>query len=168
MRIKIMIVLSVLVLVVLNYGIYKKEQIKKNGEIILLELAPVDPRSLIQGDCMRLRYAVERSALVKELPVYQKRGYMVIRPDKNKIAQFVRFQNKKALAKGERLLRFHKKYGMVKIVPDSFMFQEGHAKYYREAKYGIFKFNDSGKYLLVGLADKNREAIRVDEKNKKL
>ncbi|MFT6791681.1 MAG: hypothetical protein ACJA04_000891 [Cellvibrionaceae bacterium] len=48
------VILSILVLGVLNYGIYQKQKIKDHGEIVLLELAPVDPRSLMQGDYMRL------------------------------------------------------------------------------------------------------------------
>jgi uncharacterized membrane-anchored protein len=159
MRTKIMITLSVLILAALNYGIYEKEQIKENGETLLLELAPVDPRSLMQGDYMRLRYAIARTALAKELEPHQKRGYMVIRPDKNNVAQFVRFHNGEELTEGEKLLHFHKKNYSLRIVPDSFFFQEGHAKHYRHAKYGVFKFGNSGKPLLIGLAGGNRALL---------
>lgn len=163
MRTKIMIILSVAVLAALNYGIYEKEQIKEHGETLLLELAPVDPRSLMQGDYMRLRYAIERNAPAKELASHQKRGYMVIRPDDHNVAQFVRFHKEDDLATGEKLLHFHKQYRRVRIVPDSFFFQEGHAKHYEDAKYGVFKFDDSGKHLLVGLADENRQEIEVTD-----
>lgn len=161
MRTKIMIALSVLVLAVLNYGIYEKEQIKENGETLLLELAPRDPRSLMQGDYMQLRYAIGRKVPVKELASHQKRGYMVIRPDENNVAQFARFHKGEDLIEGEKLLHFHKKYSSVRIVPDSFFFQEGYAKYYQNAKYGVFKFDNSGNHLLAGLADENRQTIRV-------
>ena len=67
MRTKIMIILSVVVLAALNHGVYEKEQIKEHGETILFELAPFNPRSLIQGDYMRLRYAIERNAPAEEL-----------------------------------------------------------------------------------------------------
>ncbi len=40
----------------LNFLIYKKENILKSGKTVLLKLAPRDPRSLIQGDFMSLRY----------------------------------------------------------------------------------------------------------------
>ena len=159
MRTKIMIVLSVLVLAALNYGIYEKEQIKAQGEMLLLELAPVDPRSLMQGDYMRLRYAIARNAPAKELAPHEKRGYMVIQADGDNVAQFVRFHREEDLAAGEKLLHFHKRYNGVRIVPDSFFFQEGHAGYYEDAKYGVFKFDDSGEHLLVGLADENKQLI---------
>ncbi len=159
MRTKIMIALAVLVLAALNYGIYEKEQIIDIGETVLLELAPVDPRSLMQGDYMRLRYAIGRKVPAKELASQQKRGYIVIRQDENNVAQFERFHKGEDLSDTEKLLHFHKKYRTVRIVPDSFFFQEGHAKYYQNAKYGVFKFDDSGNHLLVGLADKNRQTI---------
>lgn len=163
MRTKIMIALLALILAALNYGVYEKEQIKEHGETLLLELAPVDPRSLMQGDYMRLRYAIERTAPEKELATHEKRGYMVIRPDENNVAQFVRFHKEEDLAAGEKLLHFHKQYSSVRIVPDSFFFQEGHAKHYENAKYGVFKFDNSGHHLLVGLADTNRQEIKVIE-----
>ena len=48
-------------LAVFNVAIYRNERLLASGETLYLELAPVDPRSLMQGDYMRLRYAVERS-----------------------------------------------------------------------------------------------------------
>ena len=39
-----------LVLAAVNYSIYGKEEIVRSGETVYLELAPVDPRSLMQGD----------------------------------------------------------------------------------------------------------------------
>ncbi len=158
MRSNIMIILSIFVLAALNYGIYEKQKIKDHGEVVLLELAPVDPRSLMQGDYMRLRYAIERVTPVVELQSHQKRGYMVIQPDEDNVAQFVRFYNYEPLKAGEKLLHFNRKRGL-QIMPDSFMFQEGHAEYYEDAKYGVFKFDNSGKHLLVGLADENRNLI---------
>ena len=43
-----------------NTGIYQAERTLSQGEVVYLELAPVDPRSLIQGDYMALDYALER------------------------------------------------------------------------------------------------------------
>ena len=45
-----------LVLVAVNWSIVAKERIKTHGERIYLALAPVDPRSLMQGDYMALRF----------------------------------------------------------------------------------------------------------------
>ena len=47
---------ALLVLAAVNYSIHGKEQVIRTGEPIYLELAPVDPRSLMQGDYMALRF----------------------------------------------------------------------------------------------------------------
>lgn len=148
---------SVFVLAVINYAILEKEQIKASGETVLLALAPVDPRSLIQGDYMMLSYAIERN--MRNL-VAMSHGFAVISLDSNKVGNFVRVYNDEPLKPGEKLLRFRSHYGVATIVPHSFMFQEGQADLYRNAKYGIFKFSKAGDYLLVGLADVHFSAIQ--------
>ncbi len=155
----ITIALLILVLGFLNYGVYQKEQIKRNGETVLLELAPVDPRSLMQGDYMRLDYEVARSAPINQLPSKQMRGEMVISIDENKVARFARFYTGERLKLNEKRIPFKAKYG-ISIQPDSFMFQEGHAEAYQAAKYGVFRFDSNNDYLLVGLADENRKVIQ--------
>src|SRR3954471_136338 len=45
-----------LVLGAVNASILAKERIKTQGERIFLALAPIDPRSLMQGDYMALRF----------------------------------------------------------------------------------------------------------------
>ena len=46
----------ILLLGYFNWSVYQKEQTLKEGQLVLLQLAPVDPRSLMQGDYMRLNY----------------------------------------------------------------------------------------------------------------
>ena len=170
MRIKILLAWSALVLAVLNYGIYAKEQIKARGETVLLELAPVDPLSVMQGDYMRLDYKIARAAPIERLAAGQKRGYLVLRADQNKVVRFVRFHSGEDLNPGEKLLRFHAllphspEQRALRIVPDSFLFQEGHAAYYQNARYGVFKFAGANEYLLTGLAAEDRRPITVMEK----
>jgi uncharacterized membrane-anchored protein len=156
----ILVLSSLFVFAILNYSIYQKEQIKKNGEVVFLELAPADPRSLMQGDYMQLNYDISNRAVMsanKENP----RGYLVIRIDENKVGQFRCIYDGKALALGEKLIRYYLEHRRIHIAPDSFMFQEGHAEHYQRAKYGIFKFDNDGNYLLVGLADEKRQRIQA-------
>lgn len=49
MHTEIMIALLELILAVLNYSIYEKEQIKEHYKTLLLKLVSIDPRSLIKG-----------------------------------------------------------------------------------------------------------------------
>jgi uncharacterized membrane-anchored protein len=157
MRKTILIGSSLCVFALLNYAIYEKEQVKANGETVYLELAPVDPRSLMQGDYMALRYAIEGN--IKTVAPQNKRGFMVIALDENRVARFVRFDDGEALQLGEKLLRYHNDHGSIAIVPNSFLFQEGHAQSYQRARYGEFKFDSGGKHILTGLASENRERI---------
>ena len=46
------------ILIFVNLLIFSKEQILENGDTLLLQLAPRDPRSLLQGDYMILRYTL--------------------------------------------------------------------------------------------------------------
>jgi uncharacterized membrane-anchored protein len=50
------IIISVLVLAVCNGLIWQKEKVLRDGKVMLLRLAPRDPRSLMQGDYMVLNY----------------------------------------------------------------------------------------------------------------
>jgi uncharacterized membrane-anchored protein len=159
MKKAILIASTLLVFAIFNYSIFQKEAIKANGETVLLELAPADPRSLMQGDYMRLGYAIEQSPIPQPK---EKRGYLVVVLDQNKVGIFNRFYDNEVLAADEKLLRYHLQYGQLRIVPDSFMFQEGHAKFYQQAKYGVFKFDKKGNHLLVGLANADRHLITVD------
>lgn len=165
MRVTILLAWSALVLAVLNYSIYAKERIEARGEVLLLELAPVDPRSLMQGDYMRLAYKIARDAPVARLAAGARRGYVVLRADTDKVARFLRFHSGEELAPGEKLLRFHVlradnlEHRSLRIVPDSFLFQEGHAGRYQNARYGVFKFAGAKEYLLTGLAAADRQPI---------
>lgn len=127
-----MIALSIFVLAALNYGVYANQKIIDNGEVVLLMLAPVDPRSLMQGDFMRLRYDLERSVPSDAYSNLPERGYMMIQADENNVAALVRIHDGEPLNDGEKLLHFNKKRGL-QIMPNSFMFQEGHAEHYDNA-----------------------------------
>lgn len=157
MHSKIALVALAVILLLLNYSIYEKEQIRSEGQDLLLELAPVDPRSLMQGDYMALRYAIERQAM--PATEVEDHGYIVVQPDAKRIAQFQRFDQGESLQENELKLRYHLRHGRLVIVPHSFLFQEGHAQYYERARYGLFKVNAAGDSLLVGLADSEGQVI---------
>lgn len=43
----------------LLFTAWQKEQLLQNGEIVALELAPIDPRSMLQGDYVQLNYEIQ-------------------------------------------------------------------------------------------------------------
>lgn len=148
---------TLLGLIVVNGLVLQKEQLKANGQVVFLEFAPVDPRSLIQGDYMRLRYAVSREV---ENNTDKQDGFIVVGLDTNNVAQYMRIYDRQTpLSQNELLLRFRQRAFDVRIGPESFFFQEGHAKYYSNARYGELRVSSSGDILLVGLRGENLQTL---------
>ncbi|MGN7612114.1 GDYXXLXY domain-containing protein [Magnetococcales bacterium HHB-1] len=162
---KLFILSSLIVLLLLNLQIVQKEQIINHGQTFLLALAPVDPRSLIQGDYMELAYKEEQGRFIEqsEPRAYPaKSGFLIFKRDDKNVAHFLRFEKERApLKPGEVRLRFRRQDKWVKIQPRSFLFQEGLGKLYEKAKYGLFKADKEGNALLINLADSNREPIKA-------
>ena len=151
----------IFVLVFVNYLAYQREMLAVNGRVVLLELAPVDPRSLIQGDYMRLRYALSDDI---EEHTDVSRGFVVVRIDANNVAHYVRIYNSiTPPGKNEILLPFRQESFDVRVGPKSFFFQEGHAGFYDDARYGELRVSESGAVLLVGLRDENFKPLGPPE-----
>lgn len=147
----LVIVAAMVVLIVVNFEIYHKEQLLAEGSVILLELAPIDPRSFMQGDYMILDYKIAR---LPELRMAEKDGYLIIERDENQVAHFKRiYKEGTPLQRTEFLLRFRKRGRGIRLGAESFFFQEGHAKYYNNARYGELRVASSGESVLVGLRD---------------
>ncbi|MDQ7734159.1 GDYXXLXY domain-containing protein [Halomonas sp. SpR1] len=158
----IVLIATVVVLAVVNGAIWQKERHLAEGEIVYLELAPVDPRSLIQGDYMALNFALANqihSALLQQEAVLQdelqkaSNGYVVVRLDEQRIGHFQRLDEGTSLADDERQLRYRVRNGQVRFATDAFFFQEGHGERYEAARYGQFRVNGQGEPLLVALYD---------------
>jgi uncharacterized membrane-anchored protein len=140
--------LAIVLLLVVNVLIIQKEQLAANGRVVLLALAPVDPRSLIQGDYMQLRYALENEA---GSATSRADGYWVVRLDENNVASFSRVHAGEPLAADEVQLRYRERNYDVNVGPEAYFFQEGHAEYYEDARYGELRVDAAGGVLLVGL-----------------
>jgi uncharacterized membrane-anchored protein len=142
-------IFAVIALGVINWSVFQREQVLQSGEVILLELAPVDPRSLIQGDFMRLRYVIANEVGDQR---HNRDGKIVVRLDENQIARLVEiYDGKRELMTDERLVTFSQRGFQVQIGPPSFFFQEGHAQYYEDAEYGELRLGPNGQLILVGL-----------------
>ena len=165
MRIKIVLLSAILIFVGFNYTVYTKEHLRKSDETILLELMPVDPRSLMQGDYMALSYDIERHATQALGDVSDTAEYIVIGLDPQNVGEFKRFYDGENLDKDERLFSITISANGLRVIPNAFFFQEGHAKYYENAQYGVFKCDAKGNHLLIGLADTEQKLIDPPRKN---
>ncbi|NRR34311.1 GDYXXLXY domain-containing protein [Oxalobacteraceae bacterium] len=144
------------VLAVANVGIWQKEDLIAHGDKIYLALAPVDPRSLMQGDYMQLNFSLPLSPM--NVPAAQPQ--LVARSDATGVATLLRYHEGSApLAAGEFLLNISYKNGRTMVVTDAWFFKEGEGERFAKAKYGEFRVTPDGKALLVGLRGPNLEAL---------
>ncbi|MDR2709914.1 MAG: GDYXXLXY domain-containing protein [Burkholderiales bacterium] len=180
LRVFVAVVAGVFVLAFLNWNIFQRERLIEHGRMALLQLAPVDPRSLMQGDYMALRFAIAgeirralQSGSAKEdeeqegLPrciscashdgESKRDGKAVLALDENHVARFVRIDNGAPLQLNEARLRYRiqAKYGDVHIATNAFFFEEGQGKIYESARYGEFRIAENGDAILTQLRDKD-------------
>ena len=149
-----------IVLAVVPFLIIQKETTLAEGRTMLLRLGPRDPRSLMQGDYMVLRYG-----MVDEVPndQLQSKGTLVVKLDTNNVASFVRVHKDEPLQEGEYLLAYRNRGGL-RLGAESFMFQEGHAKLYDRAKFGELKVDKKGSSVLAGLCDSEFKPLKPPSK----
>jgi uncharacterized membrane-anchored protein len=159
MRKAIVVLAGVAVLGAANWTIYGRERLLTEGRVVLLELAPVDPRSLMQGDYMALRFKAADDAFGRNRLENVEDGRIVVRLDDRGIGRFLRRDAGEPLAADEAALRYRVRNGRVKFATNAFFFQEGHAKYYERARYGELRVAKSGDLLLTGLSDDKLERV---------
>lgn len=164
MRRLILVLSTLLVLLIINYGIYQRELLTTNGRVILLELAPVDPRSLMQGDYMALRFKVANQAFNRKMLEEEDGGYLVLELDDHNVASFKRFADESALADNEVLMRYRIRNGRAKFATNAFFFQEGHAKHYDTARFGEFRVASDGEAILTNLLNKDFATLGPDNR----
>ncbi|MBO0505504.1 GDYXXLXY domain-containing protein [Aeromonas veronii] len=144
-----------------NATVWRYEHAMSSGEVVLLRLAPVDPRSLMQGDYMRLNYEIARELTSRDARATQDKGSdtLVIRLDAHQVATLVVDGKPDRLASDERLLQVHQSERQWQIGPDAYFFEEGSGEQYEAARYGEFRLQADGKTLLVGLRDEAYQPI---------
>lgn len=155
----ILLVGLALVLAGINYTIYARERLLAEGEMMLVELAPVDPRSLMQGDYMALNFRV-----ATQVPRGEDRapsaGKVVVKRGENGVATFARVHDGGPLASDERLLDYRVRDGRVRIVTNAYFFEEGKGGRFEVARYGELRVLPSGQALLAGMRDAELNPIK--------
>ena len=144
---------AVLLLAFFNWSVIAKERTLAQGKLVLLALAPIDPRSLMQGDYMRLRYAMARFDSIPAPEGHH--GYCVVVLDSHHVAHKVRMQTgTQPLNADEVLIKYKTNHNWgINLGAESYFFQEGQAEKYAKAKYGGLRVDASGSTILTGLYD---------------
>jgi uncharacterized membrane-anchored protein len=178
---------ALIILGVINYSIWQKETHLANGEIIYLELAPVDPRSIMQGDYMTLAFKISRqiqSAILAETTeskgqqkqdwfgfsvpdeMQAQEGFVIVNLDDDNRAEFASIDDgMQTLLNKQRKLQFRVREGRIKFATNAFFFEEGDALLFDTAKYGELKVNEHGEVLLTGLLDESLKKLGEQEKD---
>ncbi|MES2319648.1 MAG: GDYXXLXY domain-containing protein [Pseudomonadota bacterium] len=140
------------VLAVANVGIWQKETVIAEGRPVFVELVPVDPRSLMQGDYMRLGFRLPQDQLRKyaKMPGAS-RLRAVGKIDARGILTLDHLDTGAPLAPDEMAIELTPNDRRWTLVTDAWYFKEGDAARWARARYGEFRVDAKGRSLLVNL-----------------
>ncbi|MBL4659924.1 MAG: GDYXXLXY domain-containing protein [Alcanivoracaceae bacterium] len=158
------IITIIIALIAINININKKQHLIANGEVLLFKLTPVDPRSLMQGDYMRLRF--ELAAKIQDhlrllngqttIPAQQ--GFAVVMKDENNVVSFVDLFHNQQITDTQYMIPFKFRNYRVVFTTNAFYFQEGQASHFQKARFGQFKMAD-GEMLLLHMLDEDLKVL---------
>lgn len=148
---------AALLLIVATAGfvIWQFEQTLKAGRVVNIALAPLDPRSIMQGDYMALAYVIDRE-LPEDATHYK---YAWLNIDAKQRASLHSLSNN--LPQDPQLIAIllRQRDSIVSVGPNAFFFTEGTAALYEQAPYGQLRVDASGKALLTGLLNENLQLL---------
>ena len=144
-----------------GHSVRSKEQILSSGRQVIMPLAPVDPRSLMQGDYMALRFVMPSDREMGFAPEPGKVLYAVLALDERGVGKVVRTADGyPTVAANEAVILLRPKNGRWIISTDAWFFKEGTGKKWEAARFGVFKVGPDGTALLVNLIDQDLKEIR--------
>jgi uncharacterized membrane-anchored protein len=153
-----------LTLVLANWDIAQKRAVIADGQVLLLELRPADPRSLFQGDYMRLALADRAMPGTDGIVDMPYRGTVILALDENRVGRYARRDDGSPLKDGELRVQYRRHQDWRRPRLDygaqSFFFQEGDAERFAPARYAILRVAENGSTVLTDLAGEDRVAIK--------
>ena len=148
---------GLLVLAQVHYLIAHKEGIRANGQLIFLALAPVDPRSLMQGDYMTLNFDLARTLRAGMTDAQRQLGGTFHAPleiDQRGVAVLAKSAN------AAPALKYKLRGEQIWLGTNGYFFEEGSAEKYEAARFGAFRIDpNSGEAVLIALADENLKLL---------
>lgn len=156
-------------LVVFSLGVFgavwqkmqQYETVLNEGKPVILALAPVDPRSLMQGDYMVLDYAISReirtNAQFNALKEAQEHfAYALLREDENGVAHLAELNT--ALPAESLALPIRFTQDKLRLPSEDFFFPEGKGEHYAQARYAEYRIHN-GVALLSRLLDEKMKPL---------
>ncbi len=145
-----------------NLSIWQKEQLIAHGKSVYVRLAPVDPRSLMQGDYMTLDFAMPSTDSLdrQQLPSAQ-RPFAVGKLAASGELTLTRIALPgESIASDETKIELSPNDGRWILVTNAWFFKEGDAQRWEQARYGEFRVMPDGRALLVGMRDEKLQPIK--------
>ena len=158
-RLAVLLVTTLAILGWIDLLVIGKEEILRDGRVVLLRLAPADPRSLMQGDYMALRYAIADPIAAAAGAAGVDDGTVVVELDALGEARFVAIDGGGPLADRQQRLRFRRRGDVVRLASDAFFFEEGSEPLLRSARFGELRVAPDGEAVLVGLRNASGERL---------
>lgn len=152
-------------LLAVNATIYSHETVLDEGRSVLLRLAPVDPRSIMQGDYMRLRFAIVNESFSQSYDQYPSDGHIVVNVDENNVGSFDSIYQEQALEESQVKMQYRIRNKKIKFATNAFFFEEGTGPIFDKARYGEFKVSNDGTLLLHTMRDAQYEVLGINQTN---
>lgn len=143
---------ALLLLASINLAIWQKEQLIAHSTVVYVELAPLDPRSLVGGDYMQLNPAIPPELAQQWQASYDPRG-LLIRRGADGVARFVAPPSAPNQAPGPDEYWLDARVDGRRLILESnvWYFREGDGARLAQARYGEYRIDARGHALLVGL-----------------
>jgi uncharacterized membrane-anchored protein len=149
----VVVLAGVIILALANYSIYSREKLLTEGTVVYLKTAPIDPRSLMQGDYMTLRFEVANEIRIRMAKFRPDDVQVVVMLDERRVGTFARIDDGAPLAADEVRMRYRVRNDSIKFATNAFFFQEGDAALYSKARYGEFRVDATGEWILSAMRD---------------
>ena len=139
-----------------GYAIYTQRALQ-TAQTVYFKIEPVDPRALLSGDYMQLRYDFERPYLAEQGQA------LVLQVGENNVLYLPSAAAEDEAQASAAQADTPQRPQTVRIktlrasyrVPHQFYFQEGTGKKYENAVYAKAALLENGSILLLGLTDEN-------------
>lgn len=160
----IILINALLALGVAAWSIADQERAIAEGQTVILPLAPVDPRSLIQGDYMALDFQLRRSLQQArfEADADTPCAWVRVDLDAGGVGTFGGLVPRGAPRPAKGVVIRCDPRGDQADLTDAWFFQEGQAPRFETAQFGLFRITADGRAFLVNLLDEAQQALGRD------
>ena len=159
----VLLVLTGGVLTSVNMKMMQYNAVLNEGESVILEIEPIDPRSLLQGDYMVLNYTILNN--IERQDDFPKKFYALIQRNEQGIVDICRMSDTVPTdfsgCAPNVYLPLKTDGWQTRLPSQDYFFPSGKEKYYSTAAYAEYRFKD-GVLLLARLLDEHLKPLTLE------